>query len=263
MKIISIGTLKGGTGKTTMTFNIAGALAEKSKVLMIDVDPQCNLSNDTGIDITRASSYSAKDIFQVNPPSPEELVISSPISLLPNLDIIPGNIFLIETELNLTTRAGRETILNNYIEDNEEFFSRYDYIVIDTNPSMGPVNQNAFYASDSIILVSDVDNNSRMGVQLFMFLWERICKAMRIKSNINALILNRADDRTTLTGDIWEYYRDDDELSAILIGQPVHERIAFRRAALKKLPINLYKEGKTSAEEIYSVVKELKERKVL
>lgn len=262
MKTISIGTLKGGTGKTTITFNLAGALAENSKVLMLDVDPQCNLSNNAGINIANANSYSSKDIFSNESIAPQTLVVKNPIPSLPNLDIIPSNIFLIETELNLINRAARESVLANYIEENRDFFEQYDYILIDTNPSMGPVNQNAFTASDSIILVSDVDNNSRIGVELFMFLWKRIAKAMRIENNIRALILNRADVRTTLTGDLWEYYRDDEDLSAILVEPAIREKIAFRKAAINKIPVTQYKEGKESAREIYELIDALKARGV-
>lgn len=262
MKIVSVGTLKGGTGKTTMTFNLSGVLAEKNRVLMLDVDPQCNLSNNAGINIAQTDTYSSKDIFTGGDAQPEDLIIKSPIKGLPNLDIIPSNIYLIEAEMNLNSRPARESILKNYIEDNIEQFNSYDYIIIDTNPSMGLVNQNAFYASDSVILVSDVDNNSRIGVELFMFLWKSTLKALRKKNNIKALILNRADNRTTLTGDIWEYYKDDEELTSLLTEPPIRERIAFRRAALSKIPINLYKDGRESSEEIHRLVKSLKEKGV-
>ena len=262
MKIISIGTLKGGTGKTTMTYNLAGALAENSKVLMIDVDPQCNLSNDAGVNIANTDSYSTKDIFTDENINPEKLVVKKPIDSLPNLDIIPSNIYLIETELNLTNRAAREAILMNYFDENKDFFNQYDYVLIDTNPSMGPINQNAFAASDSVVLVSDVDDNSRIGVELFIFLWKRIAKAMRIPYNIKGLILNRADSRTTLTAQIWEYYKNDEEMSELLVEPPIKEKIAFRKAVLEKTPITKYREGKDSAKEIFELVDSLKAKGV-
>lgn len=262
MKIVSVGTLKGGTGKTTMTFNLGGALAENSRVLLMDIDPQCNLSNNTGLNIAMQDIYSSRDIFENPQISPELLVIRNPIPGLPLLDIIPSHIRMIESELNIGTRAARERILEYYIDDHREFFENYDYILIDTNPSMGPINQNAFNASDSIILVSDVDNNSRMGIQLFLYLWGRICSAMRRENNVKALVLNRADFRTNLTGDIWEYFRTDDELASILTEPAIRERISFRRAALQKVPVTLYKEGRDSAEEIRQLIANLKVRGV-
>lgn len=64
MKIITFGTLKGGTGKTTSAFNIASCLAEDYKVLLIDCDPQGNLSQDAGIDIADQDAISIKNVFE-------------------------------------------------------------------------------------------------------------------------------------------------------------------------------------------------------
>ena len=63
MKIITMATLKGGAGKTMNTFNIAGILAEKHRVLLIDVDPQCNLSNNCGVDIADPDLKTVRDIL--------------------------------------------------------------------------------------------------------------------------------------------------------------------------------------------------------
>lgn len=262
MKIISVGTLKGGTGKTTMTFNLAGALAEENKVLMIDIDPQCNLSNNAGVDITEQNAYSTRDIFEGDVVFPEAITVRSPIEGLYNLDIMPSNILLTATELRIGSRAARERILANYIEDHKSFFEKYDYVIIDTNPSMGIVNQNAFYVSDSIILVTDVDDNSKLGLQLFMYLWEEIRSDLRKKNNVRAVIINKADMRTTLTNDIFEFCKEDEDISPILVPQLIKSKVAYARAALKKIPVTMYKGGEDAAEEIRNAVKILKEKGV-
>ena len=262
MKVIAVGTLKGGTGKTTVTFNLGGALAEKHRVLLVDIDPQCNLSNNAGVDITEQDTYSSRDIFETPGVLPEDLVVNCPIEQLPNLDIIPSNILLTATELHIGSRAARERIMKNYFEDHKNFFEQYDYILIDTNPSMGIVNQNAFLMADSIILVTDVDDNSRIGLQLFMYLWEEIRNDLRKPNNIKALVINKADMRTTLTEQIMEYCQEDEELSEILVPQTIRAKVAFAKAALKKLPVTLYKGGEEAAEEITSVVNILAERGV-
>lgn len=262
MKVIAIGTLKGGTGKTTMAFNLSGVLAEDSKVLMVDVDPQCNLSNNAGINIAMSNTFSSRELFADPPYPPEKLIVKHPIAALPNLDVIPSNIYLIETENSMINQPARESRMENYIETYRAELEEYDYVIIDTNPSMGLINQNAFLAADSILLISDVDNNSRIGVELFMFLWKKIARALKKENNIKALILNRADVRTTLTGDIWEYYKDEEDLKNLLVEPPIKDRIAFRRSALKKVPINLYPQGKESAAEMRKLVQSLKERGV-
>lgn len=265
MKKIAVGTLKGGTGKTSIAFNMAGELALKNKVLLIDMDPQCNLSNNAGVDISQQDIYSTKDIFENDGReySPEKLIIKEPVPELPNMDIIPGHILLTATELRIGAKAARERILEYYFEDYAEYFAKYDYIIMDTNPSMGVVNQNAFCAADSIILVTDIDDNSRIGLQLFIYLWEEVRKALRKEDNIKALVVNKVDVRTNLTSALMDYFREDEELSKILVKQPVKSRVAFQYAALEKVPVCLYKNGQESAEEIRNIVKELKKRGIL
>ena len=270
MKIVAIGTLKGGTGKTTMTFNLAGVLAEKHKVCLIDVDPQCNLSNNVGVDITEQDVFSSREIFETPGVIPQDLIIKAPIEELPNLDIIPGNIKLVATELHISNRAARERILRNYLEDNTGVFGEYDYILIDTNPSMGIVNQNAFLAADSIILVTDVDDNSRVGLHLFMYLWEEIRKDLRIPDNVDALIVNKGDLTTRITKDIWEYCSEDEDLSPLLVPQMVRAKVAYAKAALARVPINKYVgankaervAAKEAADEIRNVVQYLTSKEV-
>lgn len=262
MKVIAVGTLKGGTGKTTVSYNIAGVLAEDHRVLLIDIDPQCNLTNNTGVMVTDEDTFSCIDIFEAPVQDPENLVISSPIPALPNLDIIPSSIYLVATEVKISSKAARERILLNYIEDHRNFFEQYDYILIDTNPSMNIINQNAFLAADSIILVTDVDDNSRLGIHAFMYLWGEIRKDLRKNDNVAALIINKADVRTNLTDNMMEYCSTDEELSKILVPQIIHPKVVYAKAALERVPVNRYNGGENAAEEIREVVNTLKERGV-
>ena len=169
---------------------------------------------------------------------------------------------LTATELHISSRSARERILQNYIEDHIDFFNQYDYVMIDTNPSMGIVNQNAFLAADSVVLVTDVDDNSRIGLQLFMYLWEEIRHDLRKENNIKALIINKADMRTTLTQDIIDYCQDDEDLSQILVPQIIRSKVAFARAALQRVPVTLYKDGEDAAEEVRAVTNIMIERGV-
>lgn len=274
MKVIAVGTLKGGTGKTTMTFNMLGTLAENHKVLAIDIDPQCNLSNNMKIDISDDDIYSCRDIFETTDEKekvPERLVVKAPIPQLPNLDIIPSSIGLVATELRIGGRAGRERILQNYIEDHLDFFERYDYIMIDTNPSMNIVNQNAFLAADSIILVTDVDENSRVGLKLFIDLWEAIRRDLRKEDNVKAIVLNRGAIRNKLTASIYDYLENNEKLSRLFVPRFVRAKAVFPNAAIAKLPMRVYQSvcpyseresAREAAHELEEVVDYLKARGV-
>lgn len=263
MKIITVATLKGGTGKTTVVFNLAGVLSERKKVLIIDADAQCNISSDVGINIADQSKKTIKDIFESSKIKPKEVIEKSPIKELPNLDIIGSSIKLTATELQLVSRAGREQILKHYIDDNIEIFKEYDYILIDTNPSMGIVNQNAFYVADHILLVSDISYNGIQGAELFMYLWEEARNDLRKKDNISALIINNFDKRIGLSSDLKQYCSDTDIFKDILIEPPIPNSIKLKETSLNHKPVNITAEKHKACMAIKEVAKELNEKGVL
>lgn len=264
MKIIAFGTLKGGTGKTTVAFNVGGILAEKHKVLFIDVDPQSNLSDNVGIDIADQNGWSVRNIFDsAAKPKPSEVITKAPIEQLENLDIIASHIRLTATELQLVATPGRERILQRWIDRNRDVLNEYDYIIIDTNPSMGIVNQNAFLVSDEIILVSDVSMKSLTGAQLFTYLWGEVCENMDVENKTSALILNNFDKRTVLSREIKEYYQSDDEFKDILIDTVVPARVEIKNTETSFLPINITAPTSDSCVAFQNIISELKERKVL
>lgn len=264
MKTIAFGTLKGGTGKTTVAFNVAGILAEEYKVLVIDVDPQSNLSDNVGVDTTIQDAATIRDVFSApQTTTATEVITKSPMWQLPNLDIIASHIRLTATELQLAATAGRERILQKWMERNKDVVSQYDYVIIDTNPSMGIVNQNAFLAADKIILVSDVSKKAIQGAQLFTYLWGEACENLDVEDKTSALILNNCDKRMNFTRDIKEYYQDDEDFKKIVLDTVIPSRVDIKGTEVAYLPINLTAPNSDSCEAFRSVVSELKERKVL
>ena len=255
-KIIAFGTLKGGTGKTTVSYNLASKLAEESKVLLIDVDPQANLTNVVGVDVTVLEYASVRDIFENRKTKPEDVIIEKPIVALPNMDIIPSILRLHLTERTLMSVSGRKMLLTNWIADNMEYLSKYDYIIFDTNPSMTAVNQNAFMAADSIILVTDIDDNSAMGLDSFAFLWEESRANLRKEDNIKAVIINNVDERTNLSKELKEYLGERE----YTVKFSIPGRVVFKNANADKLPISLFAPKHEANKIIEDIVEELTER---
>ena len=259
MKIITIGSLKGGTGKTVTLFNIAGILAEKHKVLLIDCDPQANLSSNIGIDVTDENLKTVIDIF--NGGNTE--IQKAPKSALENLDIIPSNINLTATEFQIVSKAGRENILKTFVKNNKDILSKYDYILIDTNPSMGIINQNAFLVADSIILVSDVSINGLRGVELFMMLWNEARKYLNKESNIKALILNNFDKRIKLSSELVEYCNDAPGIKEIVLKNVVPYSVQVKKTEIIQSPINRLFADSAVHEAYKNITKELLKKGVL
>lgn len=267
MKIITMATLKGGAGKTMNTFNIAGILAEDHNVLLIDVDPQCNLSNNCGVDIADPNLMTVRDIFGNLPedqPDPQEVIFKAPIQDLPSLDVIPSSIMLFDTEMNMVNATGRENFLKYYIDDNREYLEKaYDYIIIDTNPSMSIININAFYIADSIVLTSDVSTNSISGAELFCSLWRSKRKPLRKENNINALILCNFDKRTNLGKDLIDYTKDASFSQEIILKTVVPTTVKLKNTEVEHQPVNLLYPKDEIRKVFDNIVAELKDKGVL
>jgi len=268
-KIITFGTLKGGVGKTMLCFNIGGILSQLgNRVLVIDSDLQGNLTNNMGIDRTNENLCTTYDIYSIDadPPEPERLVFKRPIDRLPELDMIAGSIFLHKAELKIASVAGREQILANYLSDHKDFFNQYDHILIDTNPSMSIVNQNAFLVSDAILLVSDVSMNAIEGAQLFIALWEDARRRLRREDNIRGFIVNDYDARNRLSSDFLEYLRtspDTADLREILFDTIIPRNVKITESELAAIPISLYDIRSKGCDAIASLVDEMLAKKIV
>lgn len=262
MNIITIGTLKGGTGKTATIFNLAGLLAEKYKVLLIDCDPQTNLSLNCGVDITVKNLKTIVDIFQDNI-SAENVIFKTPIKELKNIDIIPSSIKLTATELQIVSKAGRENILKNFILRNQQLLNQYDYILLDTNPSMGIVNQNAFLVADSIILISDVSLNGIQGAELFIELWADARRNLQKENDIKALILNNLDKRIKLSAELVEYCYDNESIKDIILKTAIPSSVQVKNTEIEHKTINILHKNSPVYEAYKNILIELKERVIV
>jgi chromosome partitioning protein len=198
-KIMAIANQKGGTGKTTTACNLGYALAGTGRrVLLVDFDPQSNLSMSFGIERPDELSVSMHNILTLvmdGEPVPDkaEYVINGE-----KLDIIPCNINLSVTEINLRDEMGGEHTLSELLEP---LRSDYDYIIIDTNPYLGLLTINALAACDEVIIPVSPQLWSATG------LTDLIQTIFKVKRKINpniaiaGILLTICDERTRLFRD--------------------------------------------------------------
>jgi chromosome partitioning protein len=231
MKIISSANLKGGVGKSSLIYGISGMLsANGTKVLVCDFDAQSNTSSSMGFDITQAKYPSMVDVFEDNR-NPEEIVVRAPIEKLPLLDLMPASILLTRTEVRIINYPARENIFKNYLKKYENFFSEYDVILCDLNPSVNVLNINALNASSSILIPCDVSIHGLTGATLLYTLWDDIAASLNIPNNIKGFIINRFDKRIKLSNEFYEFCKSNEIISKLLFNTIIPENIKIKETS--------------------------------
>lgn len=259
-KFVAVGTLKGGVGKSTIAVSLASMLASRGyKTLLLDADPQANTTSYLGLDETEDNYKGLVDIFNDINIDPDEVVVRTNI---PNLDILGGSILLTASEKKFNSDECTK-ILKKYLEKQDYFFNKYDYIIADTNPSMSRVNQNVFVAADKIICVSDVGIGAHKGIELFDYLLSELAEETHLDLKIDAIVLNKFKLTNKLSKEYREFLTSNDLTKDILLKNTINDSVKLAEAELEQTPINIYSPKSKSTKQLEAVVDELKKLEVL
>ncbi|BEK87486.1 chromosome partitioning ATPase [Nocardia seriolae] len=145
-RVIALCNQKGGVGKTTSTVNLGAALAEYGlRVLRVDLDPQGALSAALGV-AHHNLELTVYDLLSRNAPAIDDVLIKTGVD---NLHLLPSNIDLSAAEIQLVNEVGREHSLRRVLDPIRD---RYDYILIDCQPSLSLLTVNALACADGVII---------------------------------------------------------------------------------------------------------------
>ena len=209
-KIIAVANQKGGTGKTTTTYNLGTALAKSgNRVLLVDNDPQTNLTTAFGVENSDNLPVTLHEALSIIIDDSELPDTSLYILHGETLDLIPANINLSVTEINLRDEMGGERTLSALLEPLRE---HYDYIIIDTNPYLGLLTINALAACDSVIIPVSPQLWSANGLTSLLDIIIKVKKKINPRITVSGILITMTNDNTILHREaselINEYFRN-------------------------------------------------------
>ena len=191
-KIIAIVNQKGGVGKTTTAVNLAAALGERGKkVLLVDIDPQGNTTSGYGIS-KRDLEKSAYEMLLGEITAKEATVTTK----FKNVDIIPSNVDLSGAEVELIDLPSRESKLKTVLASVRD---EYDYIFLDCPPSLGMVTINGLVAADTLLVPIQCEYYALEGLSQLMKTVRQIKQLYNPQIDIEGVLLTMYDGRLNLT----------------------------------------------------------------
>ena len=189
-KVVAMCNQKGGVGKTTSTINLGAALAEYGRrVLLVDMDPQGALS--AGLGVPHYELEKTIHNVLVEPRvSIDDVLLSTRVK---NLDLVPSNIDLSAAEIQLVNEVGREQTLGRALHP---VLDRYDYVLIDCQPSLGLLTVNGLACSDGVVIPTECEYFSLRGLALLTDTVDKVRDRLNPKLEISGILLTRYDPRT-------------------------------------------------------------------
>ena len=188
--ILAMCNQKGGVGKTTSTINLGASLAEYGRrVLLVDLDPQGALSAGLGVPHYELE-HTVHNLLVEPRVSIDDVLINTRVK---GLDLVPSNIDLSAAEIQLVNEVGREQTLSRALYP---VLDRYDYVLIDCQPSLGLLTVNGLACADGVIIPTECEFFSLRGLALLTDTVDKVRDRLNPKLDISGILITRYDNRT-------------------------------------------------------------------
>jgi chromosome partitioning protein len=205
-RVVAVTNQKGGVGKTTTAINLATSLAITGRrVLLIDVDPQGNLTSGLGSKAQRAEAGTVYEALLVGG-DPQSFLVSTKV---PNLFLVPADRNLTGAEIEMVALTERELRLKRIVDP---LRSRFDHVFIDCPPSLGLLTLNALVAADAVLIPLHCEYFALEGLADLVGTMRRVRGGLNPSLEIDGVLLTMYDDRTNLgqlvARDVREFFKE-------------------------------------------------------
>ncbi|MEM6398087.1 MAG: ParA family protein [Bacteroidota bacterium] len=242
-EVISLLNHKGGVGKTTSAINIGAGLAELGKrVLLIDLDPQANLTLSLGVSRQPVTIYESMM-------GESDLV---PFTVKERLDIVSSSLDLSSAEMELVNEAGREFILRELFDGVDD---QYDFIIVDCPPSLGLLTLNALTSSHQIIIPLQTEFLALQGLAKIKQVIQKVKLRLNKKLHISGVLATMYDHRKVLNRDVVETIQK--YFGPLLFETYIRDNVALAEAPAQRQDIFSYAPSSNGAEDYLAVCKEI------
>ncbi|MCI8793390.1 MAG: ParA family protein [Eubacterium sp.] len=250
-EVMAIANQKGGVGKTTTTINLAAALGEKGKkVLIIDMDPQGNTSSGLGIDKDEMDTTVYQLMIGEN--TFDECVQKD---VFENLDVLAANVNLAGIEIETMDMEDRSYILSNIINKIKD---QYDFIIIDCPPSLNSLTINAMTTADSVLVPIQCEYYALEGLSQLIYTINLVKDRLNPRLTINGVVFTMYDGRTNLSMQVIENVRNN--LNQTIYNTIIPRGVRLAEAPSHGLPITQYDSRSTGAKAYLALADEIIER---
>ncbi len=248
-QIVALCNQKGGVGKTTSTINLGAALAEQGlRVLLVDLDPQGALSAGLGVAVNELE-LTVYDLLGKSAPSIDDVLLRTGVE---RMDLLPSNIDLSATEIQLVNEVGREQALRRALDPVRD---RYDYILIDCQPSLSLLTVNALACADGVIIPMECEFFSLRGLALLNDTMEKVRDRLNPALNLFGIVVTMYDRRLLHSRQVQARVVEvfGDKVYDTMISRTVR----FPDASIAGEPITSWAPSSTGADQYRALAKEV------
>ena len=251
-KVVAMCNQKGGVGKTTSTINLGAALAEYGRrVLLVDMDPQGALS--AGLGVPHYELEQTIHNLLVEPRVSIEQVLLH--TRVPHMDLVPSNIDLSAAEIQLVNEVGREQTLARALHP---VLDRYDYVLIDCQPSLGLLTVNGLACADGVVIPTECEFFSLRGLALLTDTVDKVRDRLNPKLEISGILLTRYDPRTVNAREVMA--RVVERFGDLVFDTVIARTVRFPETTVAGEPITTWAPKSAGAEAYRALAREFIDR---